>query len=77
MKSLLDSTRDKLAAARPTLENEPFHYTPPAWLRGSNPMYGAYVHGERLLRHGEVVWGQVVQANSILFRPGESTPERS
>lgn len=69
MRSLLDATREKLDAARPTLKASRYHYPPPAWLRGADPLYGAYVHGERLLRNGEVVWGHVVQANTLLFSP--------
>jgi hypothetical protein len=44
---------------------------PPRWcLFGSDPLIGIYWTQNKLRDRGRVVWGQLVQANSLLFQPG-------
>jgi hypothetical protein len=45
--------------------------TRPDWARGRDtPFECIYQDYKRLLRRGEVVWGHIVQANTLLFKPG-------
>lgn len=42
----------------------------PVWVRRENPLNEIRRRQALLLRHGEVVWGALVQANNKLFAPG-------
>lgn len=43
--------------------------TPHQWLKPSHPLYTIFWEKDRLVRHGQVYYGHIVQANSILFEP--------
>ena len=44
----------------------------PEWLRGdrADPMNLLFQHFDLLLEHGTVVWGYIIQANSMMFEDG-------
>jgi hypothetical protein len=44
--------------------------TPPAWCRAGHELAPIYRDQDLLLSEGTVVWGALVQANTLLFRPG-------
>jgi hypothetical protein len=39
-------------------------------MRADDPLQESYAREAQLLDHGDIVWGRVVQANSLLFTPG-------
>ncbi len=45
---------------------------PPAWMKDhpQDPLWGIFKLQSRLLKEGRVVWGHIVQANTLLFEPG-------
>lgn len=45
---------------------------PPAWMKDhpQDPLWGIFKLQSRLLQAGRVVWGHIVQANTLLFEPG-------
>src|SRR5262249_12475956 len=48
-----------------------FRIFPPLWCSLSNdPLLGLYDNQKRLRDRGRVIWGHIVQANSLLFEPG-------
>jgi hypothetical protein len=74
MSTLLDETRRTFGAA-PRKVASWDNLTPPSWMNAHDPLQRCYGQIEDLLRHGDVIWGYVVQANSLLFRPGpEAAP---
>lgn len=44
----------------------------PPWLKPSDPLHAILDQQLLLCQEGQIVWGGLVQANSLLFRPGES-----
>ena len=44
----------------------------PAWMRATDALSEAVDKQALLLAEGKVVWGSVVQANNLLFKPGDS-----
>lgn len=42
----------------------------PSWLQSTDPLVEVYRRQGMLMREGRVVWGALVQANSMLFQPG-------
>src|SRR5207249_4760436 len=48
------------------------HVEPPAWMRPDDPLRATYAQSRELLRSGHVIWGHVVQANNLLFQPGDA-----
>lgn len=48
-----------------------FRIWPPSWcLLGGDPLMGLYWNQKKLRDRGRVVWGHLVQANNLLFKPG-------
>lgn len=43
----------------------------PSWCSDTDDLTIFFRHKDRLLENGEVVWGHIVQANSLLFSPGK------
>lgn len=45
---------------------------PPGWLRErpGDPLWDVFRAQWRLLKEGRLMWGQIVQANTLLFEPG-------
>lgn len=73
MNCLLDRTRESVKAARERgLRGRRVRFSPPDWLRPSDPLFETYARADALLRTGDVVWGHVVMANSLLFKPGKT-----
>ena len=74
MSALLDETRRTFGVA-PRKVGSWDRLTPPPWMKPDDPLQRSYGQIEDLLANGDVVWGHVVQANSLLFRPGpEAAP---
>jgi hypothetical protein len=74
MSGLLDETRRSFGAAPRTLGTWD-RLTPPGWMKSDDPLRGTYEQLEGLLTNGDVIWGHVVQANTVLFRPrGDTAP---
>lgn len=46
--------------------------SPPSWLSPEDGLSHYWKHQRRLLETGEIVWGQVVQANIVLLQSGSS-----
>ena len=44
---------------------------PPDWLSESESLIHTYRDHDLLLSQGEIVWAHIVQANSLLFKPGK------
>lgn len=44
----------------------------PAWMRATDALSEAVDKQAMLLAEGKIVWGSVVQANNLLFKPGDS-----
>ncbi len=52
-------------------ENAYLKMAPPAWCKpGKDLLHTVYNDREMLLREGKVVWGHLIQANSMAFNPG-------
>jgi hypothetical protein len=71
----IESIRELLGPAPRTFSQEIRKYlkvTPPPWLKRSwkDELKWAFRDQERIRRDGTVVWASIVQANSLLFRPG-------
>ena len=47
------------------------HTRPPGWLSRKDDLSAVYREQDRLRREGLVVWASLVQANRLLFAPGE------
>jgi hypothetical protein len=74
MSALLDETRRTFGAA-PRKVGSWDKVTPPGWMKADDPLQRFYGRFEDLLANGDVIWGHVVQANALLFRPGpEAAP---
>ncbi len=43
---------------------------PPSWMPKTDELREVYRQQSLLLRRGDVVWGALVQANTLLFKPG-------
>jgi hypothetical protein len=69
MSALLDETRRTFGAAPRRVAGWD-NLTPPSWMKREDPLHRFYGQYEDLLANGGVVWGHVVQANTLLFRPG-------
>jgi hypothetical protein len=51
-----------------------FRIWPPLWcLRAFDPLLRIYADQNKLRDRGRIVWGHIVQANRLLFQPGEHT----
>jgi hypothetical protein len=50
------------------------HIEPPVWLKKSpdDEMHWVYGDQDKIRKQGKVIWASVVQANSLIFRPGPS-----
>lgn len=48
-------------------------FSPPAWLRASptDKLHRIYEDQWLLRKYGDVVWGHIIQANKMLFEPGD------
>jgi hypothetical protein len=71
---LLGACRDVFAAARAGARERLrdyffLHPNPPGWVT-RDPLREVYGRRDELLSKGVVVWGALVQANQLLFRPG-------
>lgn len=42
----------------------------PSWCGPDDLLSGLFENKWELIKHGNIVWGQIVQANNLLFRPG-------
>jgi hypothetical protein len=69
----IEQTRQILGPPRAGRMNKVFVRRPPAWMHQhrADPLWGVYQIQQTLLDHGQVVWGCIVQANALLFEPGE------
>jgi hypothetical protein len=64
-------TRETFGASVPRpAKRVPKRLRPPPWCDASDKLHGAYRNAKRLFLEGQVVWGTLVQANSLLFEPG-------
>jgi hypothetical protein len=55
----------------PKNEQSYLNLTAPSWCSAkTDALYEVYRHREMLLREGRVVWGHLIQANSLIFEPG-------
>jgi hypothetical protein len=71
MSTLLAKSRDSFGAA-PRKVAAWDNLTPPSWMKQDDALRATYPRAIELLRTGDIVWGHVVQANSLLFAPGDS-----
>lgn len=67
--TLLDRTRESFGPPRRTLEGF-LQPKPPAWM-ARDELRAFYDRFRPTLETGDLIWGHVVQANTILFRPGD------
>jgi hypothetical protein len=67
--NVLDPTRAAFGPAPRTIKTWD-HLEPPRWMKGDDPLRATYTGLRDLLTKGDVVWGRIVQANTLLFRPG-------
>ncbi len=72
MSALLARTRAALGAA-PRQIDVWDHLEPPRWMKADDPLRASYARRRDLLTSGDVVWGHVVQANTLLFKPGDKS----
>ena len=73
MRPLLEGVREALGPAPRVLDNETVEMltpTRPPWLKATDRLAGLSRELDLLLLTGEVVWGALVQANNLLFKPG-------
>lgn len=42
----------------------------PIWCGKQDELWNLFKHKQQVLCHGEIVWGHIVQANTLLFKPG-------
>jgi len=76
VEEILHESREDLAQERvrrgffPSLHS----FDPPSWMgqpKRGDKLYPFFRDQQLLLSFGKVVWGHIVQANSLLFEPGE------
>jgi len=70
MSALLAKTRASFGPAPRRLKTIDV-LTPPSWMK-NDALRSTYDTRHALLLDGDVVWGHVVQANSLLFTPGDA-----
>ncbi len=70
MSALLARTRAAFGPA-PRAITSWEHVAPPAWMKPDDALRGTYARIPELLKGGTIVWGHVVQANSLLFQAGD------
>ncbi|WP_431263252.1 hypothetical protein ACQ859_25110 [Roseateles chitinivorans] len=71
---LLDETRAQHAALVQRMDAvalEALKGTSPPWMQSSDALHQVLVQQELLLTKGRIVWAGLVQANRILFSPGD------
>jgi hypothetical protein len=44
----------------------------PAWVQPSDGLNAVFEHQQLLLSEGHLVWGALVQANNLMFKPGDA-----
>ncbi len=74
MSAVIDQLREELAQQRRRLQ--PVAWTKlagarPPWMKPTDALNEAVERQELLMTEGEVVWAAVVQANKLLFEPGD------
>ena len=42
----------------------------PSWCTNQDPLSDLFANQQQLLEQGNIVWGQIVQANNLLFSSG-------
>ena len=69
----INSTRDEFASSRNKMgffEKRKFRMKAPAWIKLSgSKLKNIYSDNELLRTEGKIVWGHIIQANSLLFDP--------
>jgi hypothetical protein len=73
MRQVLEAVREALGPRPRVMDNDTvvtLTPTTPPWLPATDRLAGTYRELDRLLLEGDVVWGALVQANNLLFRPG-------
>lgn len=70
--SMLEEMQAELREFVPTASGNDWNYlrmVPPGWLDKRDELWPLIQNQDFLLKEGTVVWGRIVQANSLLFKP--------
>ena len=71
MSVLLAKTRAAFGPAPRTIRTWD-HVVPPSWMSHDDPLRKSFDRARDLMVHGDIVWGHIVQANTLLFSPGDA-----